>query len=185
MALFILGLLLFFGIHVLTVTPALRASFTHRLGCDPWRGLVAAASLLGIVLICIGWKSAPTGFLFSPSAYVIKAAPVLVSLAFVLTLMGGLGLKGFARQRLRHPMVLGIALWALTHLLANGGVRETILFGGFLLYSLYALAVLFWSGKKAEFVASLKWDAMGIALGLFVATGLMHSHKLLFGVAAF
>jgi len=185
MNLFILGLILFFGIHVTTVTPSLHRLCSARLPGQAWRGVVALLSLLGVVLICVGWHSVPNHALFAPSAWVISAAPVLVSVALILFVIGGANLNSHIRQQQRHPMVIGATIWAATHLLANGTWRETVLFGSFLLFAVYALVVLFASGKRANFQASLKWDVIGVLLGLFVAIGVMHSHKLLFGVAVF
>ena len=63
--------------------------------------------------------------------------------------------------------------------------RSLLLFGAFLAFSLYALGALLRAGKRATFVAEWKWDAVGLAVGVFVAVGAMHGHRWLFGVAVF
>lgn len=183
MSMFVLGLCLFFGIHVITVTPALRRAVSCGMDANPWRGVVALCSAVGIVLICTGWGRVPDQPLFAPSVEAVRAAPYLVPLAFVLFVIGGFGFKGHIRRTLHHPMLMGVALWAGVHLAANGGSRETLLFGLFLAYALYALGVVFGLGKRADFAPAIKWDLAGLAIGLFVAVGVMHSHRILFGVA--
>ena len=54
-------------------------------------------------------------------------AMVLLAAAYV----PGNGLKA----RLHHPMVLGVKVWALAHLLANNTLADALLFGGFLLWA--------------------------------------------------
>jgi len=183
MLMFISGLLLFFILHVATATPSLRKKLAGGTGDNAWKGIVALGSLGAVVLIVLGWKAAPNTVLFSPSALAIQLAPVLVTLALVLFVIGGGNLPGYIKRTLHHPMLVGVILWSSTHLLANGGWRETVLFGAFLVFSVYALCSLLLAGKRARFVPAWKWDAIGLAIGLFVAIGIMHSHKWLFGVA--
>jgi uncharacterized membrane protein len=40
-------------------------------------------------------------------------------------------------MRLGHPMVLSVKVWALAHLLANGNLADVVLFGSFLLWSVF------------------------------------------------
>jgi uncharacterized membrane protein len=39
-----------------------------------------------------------------------------------------------------HPMVAGVKLWALAHLLANGSLADLLLFGGFLAWAVASFA---------------------------------------------
>ena len=183
MWMFYSGLALFFVLHFATATPVVRQRLVTALGENAWKGVVALGSLGAIVLIVSGWKYAPTTPLFPPSPIAIRVAPVLVSVALILFVIGGGNLKGHIRRALHHPMLVGVILWSATHLLANGGLRETVLFGAFLLFAGYALCSLLLAGKRAAFAPAWKWDAIGIGIGLFVAIGVMHIHKWLFGVS--
>src|ERR1700720_3153778 len=59
MAILIAGLVLFLGVHsIAIVAPAARASAIRRLGDRGWKGLYAAASLLGLIFICYGFSQA-------------------------------------------------------------------------------------------------------------------------------
>lgn len=183
MAYFYSGLLIFFALHFVTVTPPLRRRLVALGGQNAWKGVVALGSLAALALIVVGWPQAPNDPLFAPSALAIRLAPLLVSVALVLVVIGGVGLPGHLRRALHHPMLVGVIVWSATHLLANGGRRETLLFGAFLAFSLYAIAALLFAGKRATFVPAWKWDVIGVAVGLFVAVGFMHGHGWLFGVA--
>ena len=183
MWMFVGGLAVFFALHFATATPVVRQRIVTGIGENAWKGLVALGSLAAIVLIGSGWKSAPNTPLFAASPLAIRLAPALVSMALMLFVIGGANLKGHIRRRLHHPMLVGVILWSATHLLANGGWRETVLFGTFLVFAVYALCALLLAGKRATFVPAWKWDAVGIGIGLFVGIGVMHSHKWLFGVA--
>lgn len=180
---FFSGLLLFFVLHIATATPTLRRAVVGRIGETPWRGAVAIGSLAAIGLMAGGWAAAPNDMLFGPVTLVVAASPFLVGFALILFVIGAANLKAHLRRKLHHPMLAGVALWALTHLLANGGLRETLLFGSFLLFSLYAYVTLLGAGKRAEFVPAWKWDAIGAAIGITAAIGVIHGHRWLFGVA--
>ena len=53
-----LGLVLFLGIHLLPVAPSLRTAVAGRLGDKPYRGAFSLVSLVGLVLIVIGYRAA-------------------------------------------------------------------------------------------------------------------------------
>lgn len=181
----LLGLALFFSVHVATATPAFRRFVATRLGEHPWRGVVSLCALTGLILVGVGWRDTPNSPLFAPLPLARQLAPALVTLALILIVVGGGKLNGYLRRHLHHPMLLGIGLWAGVHLLANGGLRETLLFGSFLAFSVYALTILLASGKRNDFTPSLKWDVVGAAIGIALAVGVMHGHARLFGVPAF
>lgn len=181
----LLGLALFFSVHFATATPPFRRAVGARLGDNAWRGVVSLCALPGLVLIGIGWSDTPNTPLFAPQAWARQLAPALVTLALILVVIGGGKLKGHLRRQLHHPMLLGVGLWAGVHLLANGGLRETLLFGSFLAFTLYALVGLLAAGKRQDFTPALKWDLLGIAIGIALAGGVMHGHARLFGVPAF
>lgn len=183
MWMFLTGLALFFTLHFTTATPVLRRKLAAATGENTWKGLIALSSLAGVILICFGWGTTPNTTLFAPNPMAIRYAPVLVSTALVLFVIGGGNMSGYIRRKLHHPMLVGTIIWSSTHLLANGGLRETLLFGTFLAFAVYALCSLLLAGKRATFAPTLKWDLIGIGIGLVVAIGVLHSHRLLFGVA--
>jgi uncharacterized membrane protein len=183
MVMFFSGLFLFFVLHFAAATPALRGKIVSALGEMPWKGVVTIGSFAAIALICRGWSATDNTPLFAPSLLALELAPLLVSAGIVLFVIGGGNLPGHIRRTLHHPMLVGIILWSGTHLMANGGLRESWLFGSFLVFAVYALITLLAAGKRARFVPAWKWDAIGLAGGLFIAVGVLHGHQWLFGVA--
>src|ERR1700730_17051240 len=57
LAILILGLVLFIGMHVVTTQRALRAGLIKRVGEWPYKGIYSIVSLIGIVLIAWGFAS--------------------------------------------------------------------------------------------------------------------------------
>lgn len=137
MAVLILGLVLFLGVHsVRIVADDWRSATRARIGENAWKGLYSVLSLVGFVLICWGYSLArqqPTVLWASP-VWTRHLAALLTLPAFVLIAASQLPGNSI-RARLRHPMVLGVKLWAAAHLLANNTLADLLLFGSFLLWA--------------------------------------------------
>jgi uncharacterized membrane protein len=137
MSLLIFGLVLFLGVHSTRVfANDWRQRFIAQRGAMTWKGLYATASLLGFALIIWGYglaRQQPVVLWASP-AWTRHVAALLTMPAFVLlaaSYIPGNGIKA----RLHHPMVLGVKVWALAHLLANNTLADLLLFGGFLVWA--------------------------------------------------
>jgi uncharacterized membrane protein len=135
----VLGLILFLGMHsVRIVADGWRSQVIDRIGLGAWKGLYSLVSLLGLVLIVWGYglaRQAPVT-LWVPPVGMAHAASLLTLLAFVL-LVAAYVPGNAIKARLRHPMVLGVKLWAFAHLLANGTLADLLLFGGFLAWAVF------------------------------------------------
>ncbi|MGD9925842.1 MAG: NnrU family protein, partial [Pseudorhodoplanes sp.] len=46
-------------------------------------------------------------------------------------------IPGHIKRVLKHPMLVGVKLWALAHLIANGDLGSLILFGSILAWAVY------------------------------------------------
>jgi uncharacterized membrane protein len=133
----VLGLLVFLGVHSTRVfAESWRARTRHGLGEGVYKGLYSLLSLVGFALIIWGYGQArlhPVP-LWSPLPGARHLASLLMLLSFVLlaaAYVPGNGIKA----RLHHPMVLGVKVWALAHLLANHMLADLLLFGGFLVWA--------------------------------------------------
>ena len=108
----------------------------------------------------------------------------------------------------RHPFLWGVALWGITHMIANGDVGSLILFGGFTVLALGGMAHIDHRRRESEgsgwgpvalrtsaipFLAAIqgrtKIDWAGIGLtrplaGLAVYVVFLAAHGSLFGVPA-
>ncbi len=182
MPLLIAGLVLFLGMHLVPALPALRRASADALGERRYRGMFAAVALAGLLLVVIGYVVASPGpRLFAPYIGAVHAAPLAVTIAFVL--LAASHMRGHIRQMLRHPMVIGVALWSGVHLLANGDLRGTVLFGSFLAWSLVDLVSSYARGGAPAYEPNARYDIMAIAGGIVVAVVVMLLHRVLFGVA--
>lgn len=136
MLLLILGLVLFLGVHsVSIISPDGRNRLVQRLGEGPWKGVYSLVSLAGFVLIVMGYgaaRDAPVLLYTLPNGFRHLAALLMLPV-FVLLLAAYL--PGRIQRTARHPMLLAVKLWALAHLLANGTLADVLLFGGFLAWA--------------------------------------------------
>ncbi len=133
----IAGLVLFLGVHSTRIFgEGFRTAQIARFGPNGWKGLYSLASIAGFVLLVWGYgvaRQQPTVLWTAPVA-LRHVAAVLTLIAFILlaaAYVPGNGIKA----RLHHPMVLGVKVWALAHLLANNTLADLLLFGGFLLWA--------------------------------------------------
>ena len=133
----ILGLAIFIGVHsVRMVADGWRTRIRQRLGEGVWKGLYSLASLAGLALMAWGFDAAREQpvVLWAPPTGMRHVAAVLMLLSFVLlaaAYVPGNGIK----SRLHHPMVLGVKVWALAHLLSNGMLAHVLLFGALLIWA--------------------------------------------------
>lgn len=178
----VFGLALFLGIHLVPMLPALRAKLVTGRGEKGYKGLFSIVSGIGLVLIVAGYAYAPRGEqLFAPSLAAREAAPFAVTIAFIL--LAAANLPAHLRRFLRHPMLLGLGLWALVHLLANGHAKATLLFGAFLAYAVLDLGSAVVRHAVKSFTPRWKYDLMAVGGGIALALLVMAFHRILFGVA--
>lgn len=137
MTLLIIGLIIFLGSHSCRIfAEPWRNHMIDRLGEVKWKGLYTIISLIGLILVVVGYgqaRQAPI-VLWQPATYLIHIAILLNLVAFIF-LAGSSPNNNAIRLKLKHPMILGVKVWALAHLLANGTLVDLILFGSFLLWA--------------------------------------------------
>lgn len=128
MILLILGLLLWTAAHLFKpLMPEARAVLANRLGEGPSKGVVALFIALGLILIVTGYRGSATESLWISPPWTTHLNNLLMLVAVVLL---GLGhSKSRARGRIRDPMLKGVLVWAVAHLLVNGDVASIVLFG--------------------------------------------------------
>ena len=136
MTLLILGLILFFGLHsVSIVAPAWRDAQVAQRGERAWKGSYAVLSIVGFVLLVYGYgqsRLAPV-VLYTPPAALRHLALLLMLPVFPLLLAAYL--PGRIKTAAKHPMLVATKLWATAHLLANGNLGDVLLFGSFLVWA--------------------------------------------------
>jgi uncharacterized membrane protein len=187
MALLILGIILFLGAHSMKIAAPVRAGLIARIGEKPYRGLYSAVSLIGFGLIAWGFHDYRAGAwqqVWVPPVWTRHLTITLMWFAFVALAASG-PKPSRIRGWLRHPMVVGIKIWALAHLLANGDLGGMILFGSFLAWAVVDRISLKRRGDLGgERVSSFnRTDAVIVISGTVAYVAMMFLHPYLIGVA--
>ena len=139
MLIMIAGLLLFLGTHSIRMfANDWRTNFISNRGKNTYTGILSIVALLGVVLIVWGYGQArlEPNIIWEPPVWTKHIAALLLIPSFILlvaSIVPGTKIKSLVG----HPMVLGVKLWALAHLLANGMLVDIILFGAFLTWSVF------------------------------------------------
>lgn len=136
MLVLILGLALWTAAHLYKrLAPDSRA----RLG-EKGKGLVAAALLVSVVLMVLGYRAADFVPVWTPPAFLIHLNNLLVLLAFYL--YAASGMKTRITRVIRHPQLTAVKAWAVGHLLVNGDLASILLFGGLLAWAVVEVIVI-------------------------------------------
>jgi uncharacterized membrane protein len=190
LAVLIIGLVVFIGAHVFVTRRDARAALITRIGEWPYKGLFALVALLGIVLIVWGFgRYLHAGYiqLWSPPTWMRHVTVALVWPAAILVTAAYI--PGDIKRTLKHPMLVGIKLWALAHLLSNGDLGGIILFGSILAWAVFDRITLKRrtdAGGPPIPVGGRRNDVIAIVVGtiLYLALGLVF-HPLFIGIPVF
>lgn len=183
----IAGLVLFLGVHVLTTLRDRRAALIARLGESGYKILYALISFAGIGLIAWGFSIyRATGWInvWYPPVAMRHIALALMLPAVILVVASYI--RGRIYTTVKHPMLTGVKLWALLHLLANGDLGSIILFGSVLAWAVYdriSLKRRADPGAPPIPVGGPCNDLIAVAVGVVVYAALAFAfHPLVIGV---
>ncbi|MCO4846947.1 MAG: hypothetical protein KC448_03110 [Yoonia sp.] len=136
MTLIILGLLLWTLVHVWKrVAPDHRASFG-----DKGKGIVAAGSVIAIILMVIGYRGADGAVLWNRTGGMAGLNNLLMLFAFYL--FAASGAKTRITKFIRHPQLAAVIVWSGAHLLVNGDTPSIVLFGGMALWAAMEIVLI-------------------------------------------
>ena len=210
----------FVGTHMVLSSLPMRQRLIETLGEKIFLGLytlIAFATFVPLVSVYLEHRHAG-GLLWN-----VVAAPGVRHLAMFLAMLGiamvaaGVlqpspalaGLTQAARSRgftriTRHPLFMGIALWAFSHLLLNGHATDAVFFGGLMFFGLigakhqddrkratererlgpFFAETSFWpfaailAGRNRVVWSELPW--FGLAIGAAAAIGIYALHPWMF-----
>lgn len=184
----ILGLVIFFAIHFVRMfAPEWRNAKLKSMGEGKWKGIYSLISLVGLVVIVWGFGQARVDAtqLFTPPAWAPHLAIALMAIAFILMMAGNLP-TGKIKQVVKHPFLASVKIWAFAHLLANGDLASALLFGSFLIYSVWNRISVKRRGGANPVANSPTSDMIAVVSGLAIwAVTLFWGHEWLFGVNPF
>ena len=182
MTLLIAGLLLFSTAHLFpSLLKGSRDSLVARMGSNPYRGAFSIVIVVSLVLIVLGWRSTTPVWIYSPPISGGAVIAVVMLLAFVLFIASQT--PNNIRRYIRHPQMIAVILWSVSHLFANGELRSILLFGGLGVWA--AFEILFCNRRDGEWQrpepAPRRWDAITIGIGAAAYVVIFLLHPTLFG----
>ena len=133
-----IGLIVFIVPHVFVTRRQARADLIAWIGEGPYKIGFSILSAIGIVLIAygFGWYRASEWInVWYPPVWTRHLALLLVWPAIIMIVAAYI--PGNIKRVLKHPMLAGVKLWALAHLIANGDLGSIILFGSILGWAVY------------------------------------------------
>jgi len=183
MYILLLGILIFFGLHLVPSAVKLRRKLVTSLGEVKYTGLYSIGALLGLILIIYGKSTAGYQPIWVSPVWSKDVVIVVMVISFLL--LAAADMKSNIKRFVRHPMLLGVALWSGAHLFANGDLASMLLFGSFLAFSLFDIFSANIRGAvKQERVYPFTKDAGTIFTGLVAyLIFIKYLHPYLIGVS--
>lgn len=188
MTLLLVGLFIFLGIHVVPSFPGFRDSVVQRVGLNAYRGLYSLIVLTGLFAMIYGFVLARQEDLFPLYVTPFWLRHVAMTLLLpIFILVFAKFIRGNIARWTKDPVILAVKIWAISHLLVNGEPYSVALFGGFLVWVIWARISLKKYDRKntkaEEFPNALRNDIISVVLGaalygLFV----WKLHELLIGM---
>ena len=183
MILLAFGVLFTAILHLVAAVPALKARLKAAVGDKAYGPVFGIASLIGIVIIVLGWRASDFVFVYDPPEWGRHANFLLTLIAFIC--LGIFIFRGSLRQRLRFPMAIAAIFWAVGHLLANGDLASIILFGGFLAYAVAHIVIGTINGVRPSPEVRKGHDLVSILIGIALYGVMAQLHGALIGVPVF
>jgi uncharacterized membrane protein len=140
MLLMVVGLAVFFLIHLVPTSPDTRRVLVERMGEGAYKAFFSVVSAVGLALIVYGYGKlyATPGknpVIWVPPAGMRHATMLLMLFSFVL--LAAAYIPSRIRTMAKHPMLAAVKLWAFAHLLVRGDLASIVLFGSFLAWAVY------------------------------------------------
>ncbi len=178
-----LGIIVSSLLHLVAAVPSLKTALKARIGEKAYGPVFGIASLLGLVIVVLGWRMAEFIPVYDPPSWGVHANFAFTLLAFIC--LGIFIFRGTLRQRLRFPLAIGVMLWAIGHLLANGDQASLILFGGFLIYGAAHYAIASLNGVRPSPEVRGGHDLLSIIIGIALYGVMAQLHGAVIGVPVF
>jgi len=167
-------------VHLNQTSPACvyfaAATVRYSNGVKPMDILMLGLCIFFVIHLLPGFTSIHATLKKRPGEKAFK-------ITFALYCLISFKVKTSIRMITAHPLLWGISAWATGHLLANGDKASVLLFGSFLIYSLFAMFSANRRGARPTGDAlALSTDAIVLAAALFVAFTLIAYHEGIAGV---
>ena len=190
LSILILGLVIFIGTHLFAACRSQRARVIARIGEWPYKGLFSVLSLVGLVLIGVGfgrYRATQWIDVWYPPYWTYYITQLLMWFASILVVAAYI--RGGIWRTFKHPMLVGVKTWAVAHLISNGDLGSIVLFGSFLAWAVVDRVTLKHRsdpGAPAIPARGRRNDMIALAVGtaLYLFLGFIF-HPIVVGVAVF
>ncbi len=184
MTILIIGLFLFGGIHLFSVMfPSVRNRLKAWLGEARFKGVYALVSAAGLGMMFWGYAlSRDNGeMLYVPASAARHITMLLVLFGFIcISAAHG---KSHIKLWLQNPFSVGISLWSIGHLIANGKTSVVLIYLTFLVVAALDIVSNMVRGNKPMFEPRVKSDVIAVLVGLLIyALMLFIFHPYVLGV---
>ena len=190
MLIMVIGLIVFFAIHIVPTNVELKNGLVARFGPGGYKAVFGVIALIGLALIVVGFHKlqlhpGKNPILWVPPIWTRHIA--LPLMLFAMISLVATYVPSHIHVWLKHPMLVAIKAWALAHLLANGDLASLILFGSFLAFAVYDRISVKRRGDLGPLgKGSGPWinDVIVVVVGcaLYVAI-VLYLHELVIGVS--
>jgi len=175
------ALALFFVVHSFAFWRTQRQALIDAISYPIYRVLFSLSAFGIVYLGVLGWNDFPVIYLYEPSPIFKQLHLILMLPAFYLWVAA----RGpsHVKRYIKHPMLTGILIWGLGHLLANGDTRSMLLFVSMMLFAAVSMPII--DRRKEEPVAlspSIVFDMFSLVLGLTLYVLMAKYHGTLIGV---
>ena len=180
----IAGVLLWSLTHFIpSLARPFRESTIARLGNNAYRGVFSLLILVSIGLIVLGWRNTPEVYIYHLPQWSRPVGFLLMILSFIL--FGAANYPTAIKRSIRHPMLTGMIVWSISHLITNGTSRALVLFGGL---GLWALAeILLINAREGAYAPpdapGFKQEAKGLAISAIIFIVVLFLHPYFSGVS--
>ncbi len=176
------GIVIFIAVHCLPMMVETRTRLIDRIGMIGYQVGFGLVSFLGLGLMVWGRGAMEFTEIWQPFGW-SRIATIMLMFPAVLLVISAFGPQNSFRRILGHPMILGVELWAIAHLMVNGDLASILFFGAFFLWALVAFASA--SRRKPPVGGRGKFlnDLIFVAVAVVVYAGAIHSHEWFAGVS--
>ena len=190
MIVMIIGLVIFFGMHLVPVT-GVKSSLIERMGEKKYQSIFSIISLVGFIIIIYGFSLIDTCnpmmadcetdnfYLWDSFEYSKEISFLLMPICIIFIVASQM--KSNIKKVVRHPMLIGVLIWSFVHLLSTGDLRSIILFASF---GAFSIIDIIFTRKTAEqgISFSILNDVVVIVVGLVLYSIILYFHEYVSGL---
>lgn len=179
MILLVSGIVLWSAVHFIpTLGRPLRERLIDGLGEIGYKIAFSVLVVSSIALIVIGWRAIPEVTLYTLPTWTRPIGFLLMIVAFVL--FGSARHPTAIKRFIRHPQLMSIVVWSISHLITSGSTRALVLFGGLGLWALIEMPLINRRDGPYSKPQAPGWkiESRGIAIAavIFIVALLLHPY---------